>query len=117
MRSVGLVTAVLGMLFATSAFCATDSIPLDLHEAASVEGIRIPPGEYRVFWEGQNDDLKIQFKLLGVGIVAETRGRKIELPRTGKDTEVVYGNADPPGSLAPLKEIRFHRRSFRLILK
>lgn len=110
-----LVTLVLSLLLATSAFAASDAHKgnLQVFDPVQVSGKQLPAGEYQVKWEGNGPDVQLNI-LKGKKLVATSQAKVVDLDqKANSDSAVVSNNNDGTRSL---NQIRFGGKKFALSL-
>jgi hypothetical protein len=110
-----LVTLVLSVLLATSAFAASDAHKgnLQVFDPVQVNGKQLSAGEYQVKWEGNGPDVQLNI-LKGKKLVATSHAKVVDLDQKANgDSAVVSNNNDGTRSL---NQIRFGGKKFALSL-
>jgi hypothetical protein len=110
-----LVTLVLSVLLATSAFAASDAHKgnLQVFDPVQVNGKQLSAGEYQVKWEGNGPDVQLNI-LKGKKLVATSQAKVVDLDQKANgDSAVVSNNNDGTRSL---NQIRFGGKKFALSL-
>ena len=100
------------VLLATSAFAANKG-SFELMHPTQVAGKELPPGTYKVQWEGSGNDVHLNI-LKGKNQVASTNARILQMPvASQEDNALVNLNQDGSRSLS---QIRFRGKTFALDL-
>ena len=114
MKKSGLSLAILGaaFLFSTSAFAQSDNKgKLSVPETITVEGKQLPPGEYKVQWEGTGPNVEVKI-LKGRETVATAPARVVQAEnKTSVDS---YGITKQPDGSRALSSIYFGGKNFSL---
>jgi len=114
MKASKLLLAGLGvaLFFATSAFAQGENKgKLSLPESVTVEGKQLPPGNYKVQWEGTGPNVEVKI-LKGKETVATVPARLV----AGQTKTLVdsYGATKQPDGTRVLSAIYFGGKNFNL---
>jgi hypothetical protein len=109
-----LVVLAVSLLVALSAFAGNmHKGSLQTFDAVQVNGKSLPPGEYKLTWEGTGPNVQLNI-LKNNKVVATSEAHVVQLAqKPGNDTAVIGGNASGTRSL---QEIRFAGKNFGLAL-
>ena len=100
----------LAVLLATSAFAANKG-SLQVHEAISVNGQQLTPGDYKVQWDGNGPNVELSI-MQGKKVITKVPAHMVDLSKASNaDAAVVKSNGDGSKSLA---EVRLSGKKFAL---
>jgi hypothetical protein len=100
----------LALLLACSAFAATKA-SLTLQSPATINGIKLKPGEYKLQWDGSGPDVEVSI-LQGKTVVAKVPAKVVDLNKPAQnDAALVKQNDDGTSTLAGA---RFEGKKFAL---
>ena len=114
MKMSRLSLAILGaaFLFSTSAFAQSENKgKLSVPETITVEGKQLPPGNYKVEWEGTGPNVEVKI-LKGKETVATTQARVVQAPT--KATVDSYGVTKQQDGSLVLDSIYFGGKNLSL---
>jgi hypothetical protein len=114
MKMSRLSLAILGtaFLFSTSAFAQSENKgKLSVPEKITVEGKQLPPGNYKVEWEGTGPNVEVKI-LKGKETVATTQARVVPAPT--KATADAYAVTKQQDGSRVLSSIYFGGKNFSL---
>ncbi len=98
-----IAVVAVSLALATNAFAATNTGGLYLGKAASVNGIALKAGNYKVKWEGAGENLTVTI-LDGKKVLATAPAHMTDLGSKASDNSVVMTGGDDKPVIA---EIRF----------
>jgi len=104
---VGLV-----LLMASSAFAASKAY-LSLNSAASVNGTKLKPGDYKLEWDGTGPNVEVSI-LQGKKVVAKVQAKVVDLGKAANNDAAVLKTGSAGD--ATLAEVRFQGKKFALEL-
>lgn len=116
MKMSRLSFAVLGaaLWFATGAFAQQDNKgKLSISEAVAVDGKQLPPGEYKLQWEGAGPNVELKI-LKGKETVATVPARIV--PEPNKSSVNSYGVSKQQDGTRALSAINFGGKNYGLEL-
>ncbi len=100
----------LALLLATSAFAANKG-SLTVQEPITVNGTKLPAGDYKVQWEGNGPSVELSI-LQGKKVVTKVPAQIVNLDQTSQsDATVVKNNGDGSRSLS---EVRLSGKKFAI---
>jgi hypothetical protein len=114
MKMSRLLLAILGatFLFSTSAFAQSENKgKLSVPETITVEGKQVPPGDYKVQWEGTGPNVEVKI-LKGKETVATAPARIVQAQN--KASVDSYGVAKQPDGSRVLSSIYFGGKTLSL---
>jgi hypothetical protein len=107
--SKGLILG-LALVLASSAFAATKA-SLQLNNPTTVNGTRLKPGDYKLWWEGSGPSVEVSI-MQGKNVVAKIPAKVVNLDSAASnDAAVTQRNSDGTTTLAG---IRFGGKKFAL---
>jgi len=98
------------MMLAASAFATTKG-DLQLATTVNVNGTQLPPGEYKVKWEGTGPNVEASI-MQGKTVVATVPAKLVEMQKVSNLNAAVVHKGDD-GSLT-LNQIRFSGKKYAL---
>lgn len=113
-RRIAVLAAVLSLGLAPLALASSrQSVTVDLKDATSLGGTKIPAGKYKIAWtaSGALAEVKVE---QGKKVVATTKAKLVERARPAPDDEVV-SRKDATGAFA-LAEVRLRGEKSVLVL-
>ena len=111
--SAKVVTVLVALLLATSAFAAGDTHKgtLQVFDPVQVNGKQLPAGQYDVKWEGHGPNVQVSIER-GKKVMATVPAHVVDLQdKAASDTSVVNKNDDGSRSLT---QIRFGGKKYAL---
>jgi hypothetical protein len=111
--SAKVVTVLVALLLATSAFAAGDTHKgtLQVFDPVQVNGKQLPAGQYDVKWEGNGPNVQVSIER-GKKVMATVPAHVVDLQdKAASDTSVVNKNDDGSRSLT---QIRFGGKKYAL---
>lgn len=111
--SAKVVTVLVALLLATSAFAAGDTHKgtLQVFDPVQVNGKQLPAGQYDVKWEGNGPNVQVSIER-GKKVMATVPAHVVDLQdKAASDTSVINKNDDGSRSLT---QIRFGGKKYAL---
>jgi|SRR6266436_3326833 len=107
------ILAGASLLLAASAFAGTGKGTLHLYESMDVQGKQLPPGDYKVEWNGEGPNVELNITE-GKKTVASLPAQVVTVAE--KNTTDGYASKKLGDGKNALTEIFFHGRDFELRL-
>jgi hypothetical protein len=104
---VGLV-----LLLTSSAFAASKAY-LTLNSAATINGTKLKPGDYKLEWDGSGPNVEVSI-LQGKKVVAKVPAKVVDLDKASSNDAAVLKQGSAGD--ATLAEVRFQGKKFALQL-
>lgn len=113
-RRTAVLATALALGFAPLALASgRQSVSVDLKDATSLGGTKIPAGKYKIAWTSNGAEAEVKVEQ-GKKVVATTKAKLVERDRPAPDDEVV-SRKDATGAFA-LAEVRLRGEKSVLVL-
>jgi hypothetical protein len=102
----------LALLLASSAFAATKA-SLTLQSAATINGAKLKPGEYKLEWDGSGPNVEVSI-MQGKTVLAKVPAKIVDLNAPSQNNAAVLNRHEDGTST--LSAVRFEHKKFALEL-